>query len=233
MTPIVAIRPQPGCAATVAAGAALGLTIASHPLFAAGPVDWVVPDPAHYDAVLLGSANAVRHGGAGLARLAALPAICVGETTAKVARAAGFAVPLTGSGGLQQVLPQAQALCLGRLLRLSGEAHVPLDLPAGMRAETRIVYTVAARAIDAALAEILDSGAVVLLHSGEAAAHFAGEVDRLDLPRARIALACLAPRIADRAGTGWGALEVAPATDDAALLAIAGQMCQAFAARPE
>lgn len=233
MTSLVAIRPEPGCAATVAAGAALGLDIAPHPLFVAAPVAWDAPDPAPYDAVLLGSANAVRHGGASLAQLTALPAICVGETTARAARAAGFAVALTGSGGLQQVLPQAHALGLARLLRLSGEAHVPLDLPAGMSADTRIVYRVAARPVDPALAAILRGGAVVLLHSGEAAAHFAAEVDRLGIARRSIALACLAPRIAARAGSGWGAIEVAPATDDAALLAIAGQMCQAFAARPE
>lgn len=233
MMPIIAIRPQPGCAATLAAGAALGLTVAPHPLFAAGPVAWSVPDAAEYDAVLLGSANGVRHGGAGLATLTALPAICVGETTARVARDAGFAVALVGNGGLQQVLPQAHVMGFTRLLRLSGEAHVPLDLPAGMRVETRIVYTVAARPIEAPLAETLRGGAVVLLHSGEATAHFAGEVDRLGLPRNRIALACLAPRIAGHAGRGWAALAVAPATEDAALLALAGQMCQAFAARPE
>lgn len=232
MTEIVAIRPQPGCSATVMAGAALGLAITAHPLFAIAAVAWTVPDASRHDAVLLGSANAVRHGGAGLAALTELPAICVGETTARAAREAGFTVALVGRGGLQQVVPQAQAMGFPRLLRLAGEAHVPLELPAGLTAATRVVYRVEARPVAASLAATLRQGAVVLLHSGEAAAHFADEVDRLGLARRAIALACLAPRIAGPAGTGWAALEIAAATDDAALLAIAGQMCQAFASRP-
>ena len=227
MVPIVTIRPAPGDAGTVAAGRAAGLTVLSHPLFSIEPVAWQAPDPGGFDAVLLGSANAVRHGGPRLAALTALPALCVGETTATAARDAGFAIAATGTGGLQSVLPIASERGLARLLRLAGEAHVPLALPQGMRAETRVVYRVVDHPIDDLLAAILDQGAVVLLHSGEAATHFAREVDRRGLDRRHIALACLAPRIADRAGEGWRALSTAASVEDGALLALAAQMCQA------
>ncbi|AKM09338.1 uroporphyrinogen-III synthase [Croceicoccus naphthovorans] len=227
MTPIVTIRPAPGDAATVALGRELGLTIASFPLFEVGPLKWHLPDPAGFHAVLLGSANALRHGGPGLASLITLPALCVGEATARAAEQAGFTVTHVGKGGLQSVLAIATANGWSRLLRLSGEAHVPLDLPAGTTLDTRTLYRVNALPIGAAFTETLRKGAVVLLHSGEAAAHFANEVDRLNIPRQSIAITCLAPRIAERAGGGWRALSTASQPDDRALLAMALQMCQA------
>ena len=226
MTPIITIRPAPGDAATVERGAHQGLAVTSRPLFTVSPLPWAVPDPAGFDAVLLGSANALRHGGEGVRALTALPALCVGETTAEAAREAGFPVIAIGARGMQTLLPHAEARGLVRLLRLSGEAHVPLDPPPGITIETRLVYTVRPRPIDAPLAAMLAGGAIVLLHSGEAASHFASECDRLGLPRSAIALACLAPRIAGRAGEGWAACRHAPSPDDAALLALAEQMCQ-------
>ena len=66
---------------------------------------------------------------------------------------------------------------------------------------------------------------VVLLHSAEAARHFAAEVDRLGLSRGRIALAAFAPRIAAAAGTGWAASRAARQPNDPALLALAREMC--------
>ncbi len=226
MTAIITIRPAPGDTATIERGAHQGLSIVSHPLFSVGSLPWVVPDAEGFDAILLGSANSLRHGGEGLHALAALPALCVGETTAEAAREAGFSVIAVGARGMQTLLPHAEARGLTRLLRLSGEAHVPLDPPPGVAIDTRVVYTVRPKQADPALAHILAGGAIVLLHSGEAASHFARECDRLGVPRSAIALACLAPRIAERAGEGWAACRHAASSDDAALLALADQMCQ-------
>jgi len=224
--PVIAIRPEPGCGATVALAAEIGLDVAGHPLFAVEPVAWDLADAGEYDAILLGSANALRHGGPGLHALTLLPTLCVGESTASVAHEAGFNVVATGSGGLQSVLPAALEQNFHRLLRLSGEAHVPLSPPVGMRIDTVTCYRVHPDPIDATLAATLARGALVLLHSGEAAAHFSAEVDRLEIARSAIALACLAPRIAERAGTGWAALCTASVAEDRALLALAAQMCQ-------
>ncbi|WP_144097627.1 uroporphyrinogen-III synthase [Croceicoccus sediminis] len=227
MKTVITIRPAPGDARTVALGEKMGIAVESHPLFAVEPVAWDCPDAADYDAILIGSANVLRHGGECMAGLTDLPAWCVGEASAAAARKAGFSVAGIGSGGLQSVIPMTEAAGHCRLLRVSGEAHVPLDLPEGMSADTRTAYRVANCSIGAGLAEKLRGPCLVLLHSAEAAAHFAGEVDRLDLARGDIALACLAPRIADSAGSGWLCLSTAPSTDDGALLALAMQMCQA------
>ena len=226
MTPIITIRPAPGDAATVQRGAHQGLAVTSHPLFSVSPLPWAIPDAGGFDAVLLGSANALRHGGAGLGSLASLPALCVGETTAEAAREAGFLVIAVGARGMQTLLPHAEARGLFRLLRLSGEAHVPLDPPPGITIETHVVYTVRPVPADPSLGRTLSNGAIVLLHSGEAARHFAQECDRLRVPRRAVALACLAPRIAGKAGEGWAGCQYASSPDDAALLALAEQMCQ-------
>ena len=66
------VRPEPGASATARAAADLGLDSVAMPLFAVEPLDWDVPEPARYDALLLTSANAVRHGGESLERVKAL-----------------------------------------------------------------------------------------------------------------------------------------------------------------
>lgn len=233
--PIIAVRPQPGCDATVAAGRALGLLVDVHPLFAVEPVAWQAPDPSTVDALLVGSANVFRHGGfgpdsgsnPGLTALAGKPVYAVGQATAQAARDAGFAVAATGNGGLQGVLdhhvPPGTAL-----LRLAGEEHVDLILPAGtgVTMETRITYASrAAPMADSLARQLAQGGAWVLLHSAAAARHLAAEVDRLGVPRAAVSLAVLGPRISAAAGGGWAQIACAERPDDAALLALFGKMC--------
>ena len=93
---LAVLRPEPGNAATVARARAAGFATLSLPVFAVVPLAWDVPDPADYDALILTSANAVRHAGAGLDRLRVLPVFAVGARTAAAARAAGFDVAQTG-----------------------------------------------------------------------------------------------------------------------------------------
>ncbi|MEO0063139.1 MAG: hypothetical protein RLZZ08_1699 [Pseudomonadota bacterium] len=222
--PIIAIRPQPGCNATVAAGQTLGLAITGVPLFRIEPLDWAAPDPADVDALLIGSANALRHGGPGLAAFRGKPVHAVGSSTADAARAAGFAVAQIGSGGLQQVLDSMAPPGL-RLLRLSGRDHVPLALPSGVQMQTRIVYASDPVPLPAATVQTLRGGALVLLHSAEAARHFAAECGRCGVDRTTVRLAALGPRIAAAAGQGWADLRSASSPQEPALLALAAQMC--------
>jgi uroporphyrinogen-III synthase len=182
-----------------------------------------VPDPAPYQALLAGSANIFRLGGTGLAHLVALPVHAVGAVTAEAARGAGFAVTQTGEGGLQ---PLAETLPPGRYLRLAGEKHVPLALPEGVMVDDVVVYAARGIAMPPALVSALAGGAVVLLHSGEAALHFAAESVRLGVERGALALACLAPRIGQLAGSGWQHVEIAETRSDQAVLALAKQMCE-------
>jgi len=219
---VIAVRPEPGLSRTIAAGRELGLAIEGAPLFAIRALAWEPVPAGCVDALLLGSANAVRHGGEALAAYRHLPVHAVGEETAQAARAAGLAVARTGEGGLQALLDAAGARL--RYLRLAGAAHVPLVPPPGSTITARIVYEGAPLPMPDALAACLREGALVLLHSGEAAHHLAAECDRLHISRARVALAVLAPRIAEAAGPGWAAIASAPVPRERALLALAQDM---------
>lgn len=221
--PVIVVRPEPGNAATAAAARALGLDARPFPLFDMAPTPWAAPEPGPYRALLAGSANVFRLGGAELARLSGLPVHAVGDATAEAARKAGFAVEAIGEGGLQ---PMASALSPGRYLRLAGEKRVPLALPDGVEVDDVVVYAAAGLPMPPALAEVLRQPAVVLLHSGEAAAHFAAESARLGVHRAHLSLACLAPRIGLMAGQGWQHVEIAETRTDNAVLALAVQMCE-------
>ena len=174
--PILTIRPQPGNSATVAAGRAAGLSIEGYPLFEVRPLAWEPPQAERIDALLLGSANALRHGGAGLAAWRCKAVYAVGEVTAAAAEAARFTVAAVGSGELQALVDTlAPPLTL---LRLTGAEHVPLALPRGIEVETRVVYETVALPLPAQLAAKLGEGTLVLLHSAAAARHFASECDR-------------------------------------------------------
>jgi uroporphyrinogen-III synthase len=219
----LALRPEPGLAATLEKARAMGLAITGHALSEIRAVAWDCPDPAGFDALLIGSANAFVHGGANLALLADKPVYAVGEATAAAARAAGFTVAMTGSGGLQGVLDAIPAP--RHLLRIAGEEHVPLTAPAGVSFAEVIAYRSVALPLDPVAGLLGAGGVLVLLHSAATARHFAAECDRLGLDRSAISLAALGPRIADAAAAGWGAVHTAPRPDEAALLEMAFDLC--------
>lgn len=220
--PIVAIRPEPGCSATVGQGHEVGLAIAPWPLFEVRPLAWDPPQ-GRIDGLLLGSANAVRHSGPALDAFHGKPAYAVGQATAVAAEAAGLQVAAVGRGGLQPLLDTLRPPLT--LLRLAGEEHVPLSRPLGVVIETRIAYRNAPLPLPEGLAETLRGGALALLHSAAAARHLAAECDRNGISRSAIALAALGPRIAEAAGAGWRACRAAGEPRDAALLALARDMC--------
>lgn len=219
----LALRPEPGLAATLEKARAMGLAITGHALSEIRAVAWDCPDPADIDGLLIGSANAILHGGPHLARLTGKPVYAVGEATAAAARAAGFTVAMTGTGGLQGVLDAISARC--HLLRIAGEEHVPLTPPEGVSFAEVIAYRSVMLPLDP-VATLLASGeTLVLLHSAATAAHFAAECDRLGVPRERVAVAALGPRIAVAAGAGWGAVHPAARPDEAALLQLVFDLC--------
>lgn len=222
-TRLFAIRPEPGLADTLATGAEVGLDIHGEPLFAVEPMAWKPVDADDIDALLVGSANAIRHGGPGLAVLAKRPVYAVGTKTADAAREAGFAVAATGEGGLQAVLDTVDAPV--RLLRLAGEARVELSAPKGVEIVERTVYRSAPREMSPDFAKRLAGGGIVLVHSAVAGAHFAGECNRLGVRRDRLALVALGPRILAAAGAGWAWSAAAPEPTEPALLALARDMC--------
>jgi uroporphyrinogen-III synthase len=222
---LIVVRPQPGCDSTIAAARERGLDARGYPLFEVRPRMWDTPVPGSFDAVLVGSANALRHGGAGLAALSGKPAYAVGEATASACREAGLEVVVTGEGGLQQVLARLDP-AHRRLLRLAGAARVDLDPPPGVAIAERIVYASEPLPMPAELAAILRAPAVIMLHSAEAARHFRSRCEAQSLDLSQLSLAAIGPRVAEAAGHGWHAVQCAAQPGEAALLALAAEMCK-------
>ena len=225
MIALIVVRPEPGNAATVASARDAGFQVIAAPLFAIEARPWAVAPAAAYDSLLIGSANALRHAGPQLETLAQLPVYAVGEVTAEAARERGLTVAAVGRGGLDELLPALAASGRRRVLRLAGEERVPLDPPPAMRIETIAVYAAVPLPLTCEAAQASRDGALVLLHSAAAARHLRGELQRFEVRRADVALACLGPRIAAAAGDGWRHCRSAASPDDGALLALAAEMC--------
>lgn len=214
----VVLRPEPGNARTAARLGALGIAVERCPLFTVVPVDWAVPAAASYDALLLTSANAARHGGGGLAALADLPVVAVGAATAQAAAAAGLTVALTGAADATTVVAAARARGWTRLLHLAGRDRGALP---GLDQRTVYASEVVRMAQGGAKRW---TGHLALLHSVRAAQRFAALVDDDGVARGAIGVAAISARVADAAGDGWAARVVAPAPADPALVGTAAAL---------
>jgi len=218
ITGALVLRPEPGASRTCERLAALGVDARVTPLFEVVPVAWRPPEPASFDALLLTSANAVRHAGPGLATLARLPVLAVGEATAAAARTSGLTVALTGARDVAALVRAAAAAGFAHLLHLAGRDRVDT---AGVVAVT--VYASEDVPVPPDVARGWP-GRVALLHSGRAACRFAHIVDRDGVDRARIAVAAISPAVAAAAGEGWAARAIAGRPADAALVACAAAL---------
>lgn len=203
------LRPEPGAGATVARLAAAGVAAVAVPLFRVVPVAWSRP-AGTFDALLLTSANAVRHGALDAVR--DLPVVAVGAATAAAARAAGFEVVATGDGDGTVAVRAAGGR---RLLHLAGRDRVDI---AGVTAVT--VYASEATTPAPGALDVAEDG-VVLLHSARAAARFAA---LSAAPRSRVRLAAISETVAAAAGTGWAQVAAAARPTDAALVALAASL---------
>ena len=213
MSQIVILRPEPGGQATLARAAAAGIDAVTIPLFAIQPVDWVAPAAEDYDALLLTSANAVRHGGDQLGAFRAVPTYCVGEATANAALEAGFAVAGTGASdaaALVERVPEGR-----RLLHLAGLDHRAI---AGVTAI--IVYENAI--IDPPPSLDALNGGVAMVHSPRAGARLAELIEQ----RGDIGIAAISAAAAAACGSGWREVQAIDSPDDGALLALAAALCQ-------
>lgn len=211
---LLVLRPAPGAAVTAARVHAAGLSPILLPLFTITPLVWS-PPPGRFDALLLTSANAVRHGGGGLAALRGLPVIAVGMATAEAARAAGLTVVATGDTDGAAALRIAQARGYHRILRLTADRPTPL---AGI-VDVAVYTTVAIDHPPGAVAEA--RGAIALLHSSRAAERFRMLLDSAAIDPADVRVAALSTKVANAAGAGWRDVIVAATPNDAALVAAA------------
>ena len=223
MRPLLVLRPQPGGDATAAAARALGLEPVVAPLFEVRPLAWQPPDPARFDAVMMTSANAARHGGGALHRYTALPCYAVGEATAEAAGSAGFGDLRTGPGDGADLLAMMAGEGVTRAFHPCGRERMPLAHPRVALEPVPVYGAEPVERLPEAADALLEGGAVALLHSPRAADLFARLAgDR----RARIAIAAIGAAAAEAAGPGWQAVRVAERPRESALLALAAELCQ-------
>ena len=215
MRRLVILRPEPGASATAERARAIGLEPVVMPLFQVEPVDWEAPDAGSFDALLLTSANAVRHGGDGLQKLRQLPVHAVGEATAAAARDAGFDIASTGDAGAERLLGSIESDL--RLLHLCGEHRT--ETPAKQAITAIPVY----RATELPLPDDFSGieGQAAAVHSPRAGKRLA----ELAIDRSTIRVAAISEAAASAAGAGWERCEAADAPDEAALLALAARLC--------
>ena len=73
MKPLYLFRPEPGWSVSAQTARAMGIDVHGAPLFTIEPVEWTAPSPDDFDGILVGSANAFRHGGKHLEKLTRMP----------------------------------------------------------------------------------------------------------------------------------------------------------------
>ncbi len=215
--PALVLRPAPGDAATAARLAEAGLAAIRLPLFTIVPLPWAVPEGG-FDTLLLTSANAVRQAGAGLAALSGMPVIAVGSATAEAAGAAGLRVAAVGDTDGVAAIALAHARGWRRILRLTGRERTALGGITDVAVYASDPLPLPKGALDVA------RGAVALLHSTRAAERFAELIRRDGVPRSEVRLAAISDKVSRAAGSGWGAVGIADAPDDASLVATAATL---------
>jgi uroporphyrinogen-III synthase len=219
MRRLFVLRPEPAARQTIRTARDLGLDAVSIPLFELEPIDWTVPDPRDFDAMLLTSANTVRMAGEGLASFRALPVHAVGEGTAVAARVAGLGLASVGNGGVDELL--AEVSPDARLLHLCGE-----DKREPTTARRSITSIPVYRAIEKS-----DVSGLLALEGQAAVAHSPRAARRLaELispgTRSTIRLAAISKATAEAAGDGWQEVRTATVPRDTELLALALLLCQ-------
>ena len=223
MRPLLVLRPEPGAAATTARAIAAGWHAVAAPLFSIVAEEWEAPDPASYDALMLTSAQAVRHAGDALALYRHLPVYAVGEATGVAAMEAGFGEVRMGSADAALLVTMMARDGITHALHLAGREHRILDA-APIPIERRIVYAAdPLHELPAAARAGLAQDAVALLHSQRASAVFANLLAQAAIDPATIRIAAISGAAA--AGP-WARVAIAAEPNDSALLAAAARLCE-------
>lgn len=217
---VLVLRPEPGASRTAAMLEESGLEPIVHPLFAVEPLAWALPQDASFDALLLTSANSVRHAGPGLAGMRSLPCYCVGDATAEAARAAGFSDVRTGGGDAASTIPLLLADGRSRILHPCGEDVRPFD-PCGLRIESLTVYRSAERGEAAQLEAVLQTRrpAIALVHSPRAGKRLDGLVS-MEL-RSSVVIVAISEAAAAATGAGWREVTIAASRNDVEMISCA------------
>jgi uroporphyrinogen-III synthase len=220
---VLILRPQPGADETATRALELGLTPVLAPLFSVRPLPWHPPAPNGFDAVMLTSANAARHGGDGLASFAALPCYATGEATAAAAREAGFLDLRSGASDGAALLELMAADGVSSAFHPCGRDRIALAHEAVQLTDVPVYAAEAVRRLPPEAEAALTNRALVLIHSPRAGRSFA---ELYSGERGEVALAAISPAAAAAAGEGWRFVMAAHEPRDEALLELASKLCQ-------
>ncbi len=215
---VLVLRPEPGAARTATLLAGRGFDPILYPLFAVEPLAWDRPAEGAFDALLLTSANAVRHFDTGSGAMRSLPCYCVGETTAQAARDAGFADVRVGGGDAASTIPLLVADRRSRVLHPCGADVRPFDAN-GLGIERLPVYRAAERGDAAGLEALVRARAptAAMVHSPRAGERLDSLLSR-DL-RSGIAIVAISEAAGAACGSGWCRVLVAPSRNDIEMIA--------------
>ncbi len=212
---LLILRPRPDADATAFRASALGLAADIRPLFDIRSLDWEAP-AGRFDAIMMTSANAARHGGAALAAYHHLPLYAVGTATAAAAQAAGFADIRERRAGVAALIAGMADDRLSSVLHLTGRDVTPhRDAPFA-------ITRVAVYAAEAIAAPALPETAVALVHSTRAARRLAALIGH----RAAFDAVAISADVAEALGSGWRSIARAAMPTDAAMLALAVPLCK-------
>jgi uroporphyrinogen-III synthase len=219
---VLIVRPQPGASATAERATRLGLTPIVAPLFSIRRLEWRPPSFPRFDAVLLTSANAARHGGEGLRAYSDLPCYVVGEATGEAARAAGFRDVRVGPADVAAATEMMVADGIGSFFHPHGLHHLAISRPGLGEVGIAVYEAESVGALPDPAQAALAASALVLIHSPRAGALLAGLVEDRDPVR----IAAISAAAAQAAGSGWRECHVAAYPRDEALLELAAKLCQ-------
>lgn len=222
MRPVIILRPEPGASETAERAGAMGLPVRLCPLFEARAIDWDAPPPERFDALLLTSAQGARLAGPQLALYRGLPAYAVGKATARALEERGFTGVVAGEQDGAAIAARIERDGHRQVLHLGGTTVAPW--PQGVLSVERVaVYTVGeATKVDAQ--QLVEPGAVILVHSPRAGRRLA-ELVPVDRRRELHVIAISAAALA-ACGSGWASRDAPDRPEDERMLALAVRLCE-------
>lgn len=226
MRRVLVTRPEPGAGSTARRLRAMGYEPVLLPLTEIRGLATAAHPVGPWDAVVITSANAIRHAPAALVgALASVPAYAVGEATAGAARAAGLSDVIAGRGDAAALAALVDLPPGSRLLYLCGRVRRP-DFETALAARRIDVipletYDTQAVPIADATASTLGLIDAVAIHSAEGATALARLVVRpafAEVLGGSVLVAISARAAKPVAGAFADRIVVAPEPSDAAMV---------------